>query len=123
MTDYTGISVLGRGKKISAQSYLGQTQAFCAVSLCWRHSGLPLLILGFWSADYLQQKRNELIYAEQSHGLEKLRQIDEGFAYFLNKLSNEILEKLHRHINANLPLAKQKEQIASMRKLFAKDYQ
>ncbi|EKD82841.1 MAG: hypothetical protein ACD_39C01058G0001 [uncultured bacterium] len=85
--------------------------------------GIPVLIIFIIGADYLQQKRNELIYAEQSHGLEKLRQIDEGFAYFLNQLSAEIREKLHRHINANLPLTQQKAQIASMHKLFAKDYQ
>ncbi|PKL41628.1 MAG: hypothetical protein CVV41_17910 [Candidatus Riflebacteria bacterium HGW-Riflebacteria-1] len=85
--------------------------------------GIPVLIIFIIGADYLQQKRNELIYAEQSHGLEKLRQIDEGFAYFLNRLSAEILVKLHRHINSNLPLTQQKTQIASMRKLFAKDYQ
>lgn len=93
------------------------------VALFLYASCIPLLIIFIISADYLQQKRKELIYAEQSGALEKLRQIDEGFVKFLNKTAADISFQLRQQINNRLPLSVQKKQLAEMQQNFVRAFQ
>jgi hypothetical protein len=85
--------------------------------------GIPLLIIFIIGADYLQQKRQELIYAGQSRGLEQLRQIDEGFVDFLAGSADNIRHQLQSHIDHDLPLAQQKNRIAALRKKLAGEFE
>ena len=84
---------------------------------------IPVLIIFIIGADYLQQKRNELIYSEQSQGLEKLRQIDEGFVDFLTQTSEKIDRQLQKHIIRHSALTEQKTQIATLRKNIVSEFE
>lgn len=85
--------------------------------------GIPLLIIFIIGGDYLQQKRNELIYATQSRGLEQLRQIDDGFVDFLSKSARSISMQLHKLIDKNLPPERQKSNIAALREIMIQEFQ
>ena len=51
-------------------------------------NGLPLLILGFWSADYLQQKEKALVNEAHIQGEKTLRNFDARFPTFLHSLES-----------------------------------
>ncbi|KAF1081134.1 MAG: Serine phosphatase RsbU, regulator of sigma subunit [Candidatus Rifleibacterium amylolyticum] len=85
--------------------------------------GIPLLIIFIIGADYLQQKRHELIYAGQSHGLEQLRQIDDGFVDYLASSAEKIRKLLQNHIDKDLPLEQQKNSIAQLRAKLGREFE
>lgn len=85
-------------------------------------AGIPLLIIFIIGADYLQQKREELIYQEQSHGLEQLRIIDKGFVDFLDVQAKIIRQKVQDSIDDQLPLKQQKERITDLYQQLKTDY-
>lgn len=48
-------------------------------------AGIPVLIAMILAADYLHQKKAELVYEHQSRQLKMLRDIDDGFQVFIKK--------------------------------------
>ncbi|MBU1105537.1 MAG: SpoIIE family protein phosphatase [Candidatus Riflebacteria bacterium] len=84
--------------------------------------GIPVLIIFIIGADYLQQKRTELIYAEQSQGLEILRHIDDGFMDFLAMSAKKISRQL-RQQTQNQNALTDRAQIKVMRRQFVAEYQ
>jgi len=85
--------------------------------------GIPLLIIFIIGSDYLQQKRNELIYATQSRGLEQLRQIDDGFVDFLSQSAAAISLQLCRHFAKDLSPETQKTGITALREIMIQKFQ
>jgi len=85
--------------------------------------GIPILIIFIIGSDYLQQKRNELIHAAQSRGLEQLRQIDDGFVDFLRQSAATISQQLDKHIEKDKPTETQKTGLAALREKLIQEFQ
>ena len=79
--------------------------------------GIPVLLIFIIGADYLQQKRNELIYSEQSQGLEMLRHIDDGFVDFLSQSAKKISRQLHQQTRDQAVLTNRMQLKAMRRQL------
>lgn len=63
--------------------------------------GMPMLIMGSIGVEYLEQKKQQLIYQEQSRGINVLYKVDQSFKRFLDDHSQylrNLVEKKNRRL-------------------------
>lgn len=85
-------------------------------------SGVPLLIITIVGADYLQQKRQELIYTRQTEGLEELRIIDESFGRYLQNQGDQINHYLKASGKQHANVLSDKKACESLKRDIIKKY-